>query len=171
MPITFKLVHGYANWLIRKLFHHIWLSIRSNNLIAEHKTDWAINSKLLVSEWVFIFTTLLVDVAFFWTCGNSSRLSHRIRKNEGGKIWLGYLKKILEVFFGVQKFLTSFYAKISYVSLKKRRIVKMTPKRWPNQIYKHDRIKKTKNLSNLTEWEDCKLDIFRTMKFDQTWEL
>ena len=32
--------------------------------------------------------------------------------------------------------------------------------RWPNQPCKHDRIKKTENLRNLTEWEACKHDIF-----------
>ena len=33
-------------------------------------------------------------------------------------------------------------------------------KRWLNQTCKQDRIKKTENLSNLTEWEDCKHVIF-----------
>ena len=38
--LTLKFIHDYAKWSIHELIHHVWLSIRLNNLIAGHKTNW-----------------------------------------------------------------------------------------------------------------------------------
>ena len=35
--LTLKFIHDYAKWSIHELIHHVWLSIRLNNLIAGHK--------------------------------------------------------------------------------------------------------------------------------------
>ena len=36
---TLELLHDYANWSIHELIHHVWLSIRLDNLIACRKTN------------------------------------------------------------------------------------------------------------------------------------
>ena len=41
----FELIRDYANWLIHLLIHHVWLSIRLNNLIAGHSTNWTKKEK------------------------------------------------------------------------------------------------------------------------------
>ena len=38
LQFTFKLIHEYAKWSYLELIHHVWLSIRLNNLIVIHKT-------------------------------------------------------------------------------------------------------------------------------------
>ena len=38
IAVYFRIKHDYAKYLIRELFHHVWLSIRLNYLI-EQKTS------------------------------------------------------------------------------------------------------------------------------------
>ena len=42
LPFTFELIHDYAKCSFHD-FHHVWLSLRLNNLIAGHKTNWTKN--------------------------------------------------------------------------------------------------------------------------------
>ena len=44
--MTLESIHDYSKWLI----HHVWLSIRLNNLVARHKT--------LIEQWTVLKTDL-----------------------------------------------------------------------------------------------------------------
>ena len=49
-----KSIKDYRKWSIHKLIHHVWLSLRLNNLIAGFKTNWTKKSSLVGSKVSFI---------------------------------------------------------------------------------------------------------------------
>ena len=61
LPFTFELIHEYAKWLIHKLVHPIWLSIRLNNLIAGHKTKRIKKFKFITSNNETCFCLILCN--------------------------------------------------------------------------------------------------------------
>ena len=43
--VTFELIQDNVKWSIHEIIHHVHFSIRLNNLIAGHKTNWPQNIK------------------------------------------------------------------------------------------------------------------------------
>ena len=63
---TLELINDYTKWfLIHEKIHHVWLSIRLNNLIAGHKTNWTKNNQGWYWYWFnghFLYCNSCVDV-------------------------------------------------------------------------------------------------------------
>ena len=49
LPLTLELIHDYAKLSIHEIIHHVWLSVRLNNLIARSEKNWTKKSPWWIS--------------------------------------------------------------------------------------------------------------------------
>ena len=65
MPFKIEMIQEYGKWLIHKLIHHVWLSIRFNNLIDMYKTSW---TKTIMFFFLSISPVQLLLITIEWAC-------------------------------------------------------------------------------------------------------